>query len=134
MKHCKGQLRTHTVHPKAPQEHKNTENTHNIMQTHEIICKNVLQPVKTQVRAIPKGATSGRCLFQQTKNMSSKTKTRESRARARANSHSRSQSHSQNQSPSQSQRQSKGQRHSNCKSQSRAKDQLRYRSMRWTPL
>ena len=46
MKHCKGQLRTHTVHPKALQEHKNTENTHNAMQTHEIICKNVLQPVK----------------------------------------------------------------------------------------
>ena len=31
--------------PKAPQEHKNTENMHCIMQTHEIICKNVLQHV-----------------------------------------------------------------------------------------
>ena len=50
MKHCKGQLRTHTVHPKAPQEHKNTENTHNTMQTHEnhmqqrvTTCKNTSQ-------------------------------------------------------------------------------------------
>ena len=45
MKHCKGQLWTQTVHPKAPQEHKNTEHAHN--KTHETICTNVLQLVKT---------------------------------------------------------------------------------------